>query len=195
MAHIRLTLTQLFALSHVLYCASVEFQARDEETYRRYYSYVEFSGRLEHLAEKYAHICNLTSVGRSAEGRELWVIRITGHSSLLTDVPGKPRFRYVGNIHRDEVLSTQVLIYLTDYLLSQYGTDPRVTKLIDSTDIYIFPSVNPDGFEKAGEGDCIGSQEGREKHQHFDLNSPIPEQFHSNSPEMLAVFKWALQKK
>lgn len=154
MVYIRSTLIQLFAFLHVFHCVSVEFQAHDEESYRWYYSYVEFSGRLKHLAEKYSHICKLTSVGR-----EIWVIRITGHSNLLTSVPGKPHFRYVGNMHRDVVLSRQVLMYFNDYLLSQYGADPRVTNLIDSTDIYILPSVNPDGFEKAGEGDCVGSQE------------------------------------
>lgn len=197
MAYIRSILTHLFAISHAVYCASLEFQAYDEETYRQYYNYVELSRRLAHLAEKYPHICSLASVGGSAEGRELWVIRITSRPDLLTDVPGKPRFKYVGNIHGDEVLSSQVLIYLTEHLLSQYGTDPRVTKLIDSTDIYILPSVNPDGFEKAVEGDCDGSKEGRENHKHFDSKPNFLNQFDSHALEsaVLAVSKWALQKK
>lgn len=199
MAYIRSILTQLVAVSHVVYCASVEFRAYDEETYMQYYSYVEFSRRLEHFAEKHAHVCSLTSVGRSAEGRELWVIRITGHANLLTESPGKPRFKYVGNIHGDEALSRQILIYLIDHLLSQYRIDPRVTKLIDNTDIYILPSVNPDGLDKAVEGDCIGRREGRENHKHFDLNSNSPDQLDpsalESAPEVLAVMKWALQKK
>ncbi|KAK3555766.1 hypothetical protein QTP86_028950 [Hemibagrus guttatus] len=199
MAHFRSILTQLFAISHAVYCASVEFQAYDEETYMQYYNYVELSRRIEHFAEKYPHICKLTSVGRSAGGRELWVIRITAHTTLITDVPGKPRFKYVGNIHGDEVLSRQVLIYLTDYLLSRYGTDPRVTELVDNTDIYILPSVNPDGFEKAVEGDCNGSKEGRGNHKHIAISPHFSDQSDpstlENAPEVLAVIKWVLQKK
>ncbi|KAB5548691.1 hypothetical protein PHYPO_G00058480 [Pangasianodon hypophthalmus] len=183
MAYFRSIVTQLFVISHIVYCASVELQVYDEETYREYYSYVEFSRRLWHFAEKYPHICSLASVCRSAEGRELWVMRITAPTDLLMmDVPGKPRFRYVGNIHRDEVLSRQLLIYLTDYLLSQYGTDPRVTQLVDSTDIYILPSVNPDGFEKPVEGEC-------------DLNPNFPDRFDPSAPEVLAITKWVLHKK
>ncbi|XP_053505301.1 carboxypeptidase D, b isoform X2 [Ictalurus furcatus] len=190
MASIWSILTHLLAISHVVYCADVEFQAYHEETYRHYYNSVEISRRLQHFAEKYPHICSRTSVGRSAEGREVWVMRITAR----TNVPGKPRFRYVGNNHGDEVLSRQVLIYLTDYLLSQYGTDPRVTELVDSTDIYILPSVNPDGFEKAVEGDCSGSKEGRENHKQHDITPSFPDQFDplESAPE---AFKWFLEKK
>lgn len=195
MAYFRLTLTQLFAVSHIVYCVNVEFRAYDEETYGKYYSYVEFSRRFKHLAEKYPHICHLASVGKSAEGRELWVMRITAHTDLLRDVPEKPRFRYSGNIYGDEVLSRQILIYLTDYLLRQYGSDPRVTDLIDSTDIYIFPSVNPDGAEKAVEGDCTGSKAGQENHKQFDLNPKFDPNALEGAPEMLAVIKWVLQKK
>ncbi|XP_058270975.1 carboxypeptidase D-like [Hemibagrus wyckioides] len=126
-------------------------------------------------------------------------MRITGHSNLITDVSEKPRFKYMGNIHGDEVLSRQVLIYLTDYLLGQYGTDPRVTELVDNTDIYILPSVNPDGFEKAVEGDCNGSKEGHEYHKPIAVSPYFSDQSDpstlENAPEVLDVVKWVLQKK
>lgn len=193
MARFRSIITQLFAISHVVYCARVEFQASDEEAYRQYYNYAQLSRRLEHFAQKYPHLCELTSVGRSAGGRELWVMRITGHSLSVSE---KPRFKYMGNLHEDEVLSRQVLIYLTDYLLGQYGTDPRVTELVDNTDIYILPSVNPDGFEKAVEGDCNGSKEGYENHKPIAISPYFSDQSDpstlENAPE---VVKWVLQKK
>ncbi|KAF4077661.1 hypothetical protein AMELA_G00210550 [Ameiurus melas] len=184
MASIRSILAQLFAVSHVIYCADVEFQTYQEETYKHYYDSGGISRRLQHFAEKYPHICSRTRVGRSAAGREVWAMRITARAH----VPGKPRFRYVGNTHVDEVLSRQVLIYLTDYLLSQYGTDPRVTELVDSTDIYILPSVNPDGFEKAVEGDCAGS---RENHKPYDRTRSFLDPLES-APEAL---KWFFEKK
>ncbi len=90
-------------------------------------------------------------------------MRIT--TNPTTDVPGKPRFKYVGNIHGDEALSRQLLVYLIEYLLTQYGRDVSVTELVKRTDIYIMASMNPDGFERAVEGDCTGSSEGREKCQ------------------------------
>ncbi|KAL1252552.1 hypothetical protein QQF64_017245 [Cirrhinus molitorella] len=154
---------------------------------------------LQRFSQKYAHICSLSSIGQSVEGRELWVMRIT--TNPTTDLPGKPRFKYVGNIHGDEALSRQLLVYLIEYLLTQYGRDLRVTELVHRTDIYILASMNPDGFERAVEGDCTGSSEGRENAKHFDLNKSFPdkdEPFSKTSedtPEVTAVMKWILEKK
>ena len=46
------------------------------------------------------------------------------------------------------------IIFLAQYLLKNYGRDTRVTELVDRTDIWLMPSLNPDGFEKASEGNC-----------------------------------------
>ncbi|KAI2651079.1 Carboxypeptidase D [Labeo rohita] len=153
----------------------------------------------QRFSQKYAHICSLSSIGRSVEGRELWVMRIT--TNPTTDVPGKPRFKYVGNIHGDEALSRQLLVYLIEYLLAQYGRDLRVTELVNRTDIYIMASMNPDGFERAVEGDCTGSSEGRENAKHFDLSKSFPDQdepfskISEDTPEVTAVMKWILERK
>uniref|UniRef100_A0A673INX5 Carboxypeptidase D, b n=1 Tax=Sinocyclocheilus rhinocerous TaxID=307959 RepID=A0A673INX5_9TELE len=170
-----------------------------EETYKVYYNYADMTDRLQRFSQKYAHICSLVSIGQSVEGRELWVTRIT--TSPTADVPGKPRFKYVGNIHGDEALSRQLLVYLIEYLLTQYGRDVRVTELVDRTDIYIMASMNPDGFEHAVEGDCIGSSAGRENAKHYDLDKSFSDEdkhFRKTSediPEVTAVMQWILEKK
>lgn len=117
------------------------------------------------------------------------------------DVPGKPRFKYVGNMHGDEALSRQVLMYLIEYLLTQYDRDARVTELVNRTDIYIMPSMNPDGFERAEEGNCTGGSDARENANHYDLNRSFPDQYEppgtvlNDIPEVAAVMKWILEKK
>lgn len=55
-------------------------------------------------------------------------------------------FKYVANIHGDEVVGYQLMNYLIEYLLRSDGTDDRITKMINNTDIFIIPSLNPDGF-------------------------------------------------
>ena len=56
---------------------------------------------------------------------------------------------YIGNIHGDETVGRQLILYLAQYLLHNYGTDPRITKLVDHTEIFLMPSSNPDGFTVA----------------------------------------------
>ncbi|XP_032357556.1 carboxypeptidase D isoform X1 [Etheostoma spectabile] len=169
------------------------------ETYNKYYNYVDLTRRLKSLAEKYPRVANLSSIGQSVEGRELWVMRITKDPN--SDTPGKPKFKYVGNMHGDETVSRQVLVYLIEHLLTQYGEESRITELVNTTDIYIMPSMNPDGFEKSKEGDCNGVNGGRNNAKNMDLNRSFPDQYDeayvnpANIPEVMAMIRWIQEKK
>uniref|UniRef100_A0A1A8FK58 Carboxypeptidase D, a n=1 Tax=Nothobranchius korthausae TaxID=1143690 RepID=A0A1A8FK58_9TELE len=173
--------------------------AETVETYNKYYNYDELTELLQSLEHKYPHIARLSSIGKSVEGRELWVMRITLDPDK--DTPGKPKFKYVGNMHGDETVSRQVLVYLVEHLLTKYEEEARIAELVNSTDIYIMPSMNPDGFERSKEGDCAGDNGGRNNAKSVDLNRSFPDQFDGafadpkDIPEVTAVIKWIQENK
>jgi len=120
----------------------------EDETFLQnphYDTTAEIEDLFVHLKKDYPSMVNVFSIGKSREGRELSVIEITSNirkRSILT-----PMFKYIGNMHGDETIGRQLLIYFAKYLLYNYGRIDEVTKLINTTDIFLMPSMNPDGFE------------------------------------------------
>ena len=164
----------------------------------RYIHYEELTKLLKHLTNEYPSIARLHSIGKSVEGRHLWAVQITDKVDEVES--GEPMFKYVGNMHGNEAVGRQVLIYLIKYLLANYKKPghERITRLINSTNIFIMPSMNPDGFEAAEEGDCIGVQGRRNAHS-VDLNRNFPDQFNNwetynlqtdAEPETVALINW-----
>ena len=161
-----------------------------------YVHYDELTKLLNRYTSEYPSISKLHSVGKSVQGRELWAIQITDKINEVE--AGEPMFKYVGNMHGNEAVGRQILVYLVDYLLKNYQHNPRVTKLIDTTNIFIMPSMNPDGFEAAKEGDCVGVV-GRPNANGVDLNRNFPDQFNDMAtynlerdaqPETRAIINW-----
>ncbi|CAH1258504.1 CPE [Branchiostoma lanceolatum] len=156
----------------------------------RYHHYLDLSRVLNDTAASCHEISRVYSVGKSVEGRDLWVIEFSDNPGVHE--PGEPEFRYVGNMHGNEAVGREILVYLVQYLCSGYQAgDARIRRLIDQTRIHIMPSMNPDGFERAATlgpdsprtSTSWGSY-GRLNSERIDLNR--------NFPDMLPV--WLLQE-
>lgn len=169
----------------------------------RYHNYDELTNLFRKLETEYPDIAKLVSVGRSVKNRELWAIQINSNvqnRTLLT-----PMFKYVANMHGDESIGRQLMIYLAEYLIYNYGKNERVTRLVNSTDIYLMPSMNPDGFENSQEALCESKPGyvGRENANRKDLNRDFPDQFEPHragtiiagrQPETVAMMTWIISR-
>ncbi|XP_044133101.1 carboxypeptidase M [Bufo gargarizans] len=146
---------------------------------------------LKNFSAKYPSITYLHSIGKSVEGRNLWVLVIGKYPDKHT--VGIPEFKYVANMHGNEVVGREVMLYLIDYLLTNYQSDANITQLISNTRIHIMPTMNPDGFEASMPSDCTSSV-GRYNKNGYDLNRNFPDAFEVNTdeiqPETQAVMDW-----
>jgi hypothetical protein len=102
---------------------------------------------LEGWARQYPGLTNLYSIGETLAGTPLLVLEITNEE---TGEPGeKPGYYYDGNIHSGELAAAEVALHFAWYVLSNYGRDPRVTRLVDTRTLYVRPKFNPDGADIA----------------------------------------------
>ena len=108
-------------------------------------------GELTQLLRDYASACpdlvQLSSMGKSHEGRDIWVVALTNQrTGADTD---KPAFWADGNIHAAELTASTACLYYLHQLVIGYGQDPQVTHLLDTRTVYLCPRLNPDGAELA----------------------------------------------
>jgi len=156
-----------------------------------YTNYVELTALMQQWASTYPSITKLTSIGKSVQGRDLWVMEITDNPGVVEI--GEPEFKYVANMHGDEVVGRQNSLQFIEYLLTNYGKQTTlgatITNLINTIDIYVMPTMNPDGFELGTRYNANG----------VDLNRNFPDQFNPPNyvyvfqPETAAVMNWTLR--
>lgn len=114
-----------------------------------YHAYDEIAARLRELALRHPGIVEVHSFGRSAEGRDLWVARISDDVTGPDD-PAEPEVLFDGLHHAREHLSAEVALSIVELLAGRYGDDDplgrRVTRLVDTRVIWVVPALNPDGL-------------------------------------------------
>ena len=112
--------------------------------YEYFHTYAETVAELDAAATAYPAIAERFTFGTSHEGRAIPGIKISDNVATDED---EPEVFVNGQIHARERITLEMALYLVDLLLSNYGTDQRVTDIVDSREIWIVPMVNPDGAE------------------------------------------------
>jgi len=125
---------------------------KDWDNYPTYETYISM---MYQFATDYPGICMVENVGYSQEGREILFAKISDNVNIEEN---EPEFMYTAQIHGDELVTYIMMLRLIDYLLTNYGTDPEVTDLVDNIEIWINPLANPDGTYHGGNNTVYGAQ-------------------------------------
>jgi murein tripeptide amidase MpaA len=111
----------------------------------KYHNHKERTAILQDLAKAHPNLAQLSSIGTSHQGREIWAMEITNRSTAAPE--DKPGFYIDANCHGEEIIGSEVALYTIWHLLTHYGQDSFVTLLLDNYTFYILPQINPDGAE------------------------------------------------
>jgi len=113
----------------------------------RFYRYDDLTKLLHDYAESHSNLIHIESIGKSYEGRDIWLLTITNFETGSDSE--KPAVWVDGNIHATEVTGSAVCLFLLNHIMTGYGNDEEVTRCLDTRTFYICPRINPDGAEWA----------------------------------------------
>ncbi|MFI4882210.1 MAG: M14 family metallopeptidase, partial [Phycisphaerales bacterium JB064] len=117
-------------------------QRDDVEWYEEYRTLDEYWTRWQAIVDTNPDVASLSVVGQSLEGRDMPGIVLNGDGR-----EGKPVFVINACQHAREWVSPAATTYMIEQLVSGYGSDARITRLLDEMEWVFLPMVNPDGFD------------------------------------------------
>jgi hypothetical protein len=121
----------------------VQYESTDTLGFDRYHSLDVIYSWLRKWEKDFPDLVDLYEVGKSYEGRPVLQMTLTNRKTGKdTD---KPAAFFEGGRHSGEVTGSESIMWMAQYLLLHYGTDPEITHLLDTKTIYLKPVNNPDG--------------------------------------------------
>jgi len=135
-----------------------------------YPSYSSYETIMNQFVTSYPSICKLVNIGTLSSGRKLLILKISDNVNTRED---EPQFLYTSSMHGDETAGYVGMLNYIDYLLTNYGTNSRVTNLVNNMEIWINPLANPDGTYAGGNNTVNGAT--RYNGSYVDLNRNYPD--------------------
>ncbi|MBX7245406.1 MAG: hypothetical protein K1X53_07895 [Candidatus Sumerlaeaceae bacterium] len=108
-----------------------------------FYTFAEFETAMFGWASAHPGIVSLTSLGKSVENRDIWLLKIS--DNVATD-ENEPNVVFLGLQHAREWLSGMTVHGIVDKIINSYGTDAEITNFVNSMQIYVILVCNPDGY-------------------------------------------------
>jgi hypothetical protein len=126
------------------------------QDFSSYQNYNDLTNELQKLVNTHKDIAKMESIGKTLEGRDLWVVTIANPAGVPVDE--RPGMFIGANFEGDHLIGSQISLSVINYLLKNYSTNEAVKKSIDEHVYYIIPRMNPDGAEKMFAGVKTGSK-------------------------------------
>lgn len=144
----------------------------------KYPTYDEYINMMNQFETDYPELCKIHEIGETHNGRKILVAKVSDH---VNDIENEPGFLSASTMHGDETAGYILMLRMIDYLLSNYGQDSRVTRIVDSIEMWINPNINPDGTYSGGNNTVFGARRGNANN--IDINRNFPNHIGGAHPD------------
>lgn len=111
-----------------------------------YFTYQQILDNLDSMQKKYPNLISLRQqidTFNSIEGRPIYWLRLSDNPTIQEN---EPEGLYTALHHAREPGSISQMIFFMWHLLENYNTNPEIKLLVNNTQLYFIPIVNPDGY-------------------------------------------------
>ena len=131
------------------------YDIKDGNDFGGFYTYDEMISELDDMYTQYPSLIsqridlkdnnyNATPhIHETHEGRFLQMVKISDNPNVDED---EPQILYTALHHAREPGSMQQLIFFMWYLLENYDSNDNIKQILDNSELYFVPCVNPDGY-------------------------------------------------
>ena len=109
-----------------------------------YHTYAEMVADVAATAAAHPDIVQRFSIGTSYQGRTIWAVKISDNVAVDEN---EPEVLFDGLTHSDEHMGLEMTLHIMHWLADGYGHDSRITKIVNTREVWIVLAVNPDGAE------------------------------------------------
>jgi len=173
--------TSVIAESHN--CSSLNNNLETVETFHEIISYEQMISLFEELNETYSDIFSFRSLGKTYQGRDIWLVKISDNVGVDEEEPG---VLLLGAHHGIEYPSYEVLVDFIKHIVTNYSkentdddldgfvnedildnvdndedglidedpSEDRVRDVVNNNQIFLIPMVNPDGVVAGTRKNC-----------------------------------------
>lgn len=163
-------------------CSDIDILQWD--TYPTFSAYVNMMNEFE---STYPDLCKIYKIGESINGRDLLFAKVTDN---INEEEKEPEFCWTSTIHGNETFGYMASLRMINYLLSNYGSDARVTRLVDSIEIWIAPLFNPDGTYYGGDNTVMSARRYNANGSDMNRDHPGPDAWRCTQKETKAFVEF-----
>lgn len=98
---------------------------------------------IENIQSIAPDLIDVEVIGPSYEGRDLLSVRVTNEAATQQ----KAKTLLVAHHHGREMVTVNHAIHFIQWLVNSYGEDSQLTEYVDTEEIYVVPTVNPDALD------------------------------------------------
>ncbi|GHG71290.1 zinc carboxypeptidase [Streptomyces griseocarneus] len=121
-------------------------QAAGDGVFRPYSGKNGLQQEIRDTGRAHPGLTKVVSLGKTTRGQDILAMKVSRNAAKSPD-GSRPAVLYMSNQHAREWITPEMTRRLMHHYLDRYGKDERITRIVDSTELWFVLSANPDGYD------------------------------------------------